>query len=80
MEKLDNLQILHDIDVDVYVVLGKLTRSIDYLLNLKEGEVVELGKNTEDFLEIYLQDIPFGKGELVVVNDKFGVRLIDLVK
>lgn len=80
METLNNLKLLYDIDVNVSVVLGKLEKNLGFLLNLKEGEIVELNKNTEDYLEINLGNVPFGKGELVIVNDKFGVRLIDLVK
>lgn len=80
MEKADNLKLIYDIEVEISVILGKLSKNIEYLLNLKEGELLELNKNIEDYLEVYIQDIPFGKGELVIVNDKFGVRLIDLVK
>ncbi|MCX7737866.1 MAG: FliM/FliN family flagellar motor C-terminal domain-containing protein [Hydrogenothermaceae bacterium] len=53
---------------------------MDYLLSLKEGDIIELNKNIEDYLEVYLEDKPFGKGELVIVNDKYSFRLIDLVR
>lgn len=80
MENIENLKLLYDIEISVSVILGKIERNLEFLLNLKEGEIIELKKHTEDYLEINLDNIPFGKGELVIVNNKFGVRLIDLVK
>lgn len=80
MENLETLKLLYDIEVEVSVLIGKVVRSIDYVLNIKEGDVIEINKSIDDYLDIYIEDVAFGKGELVVVNDKFSVRLIDLVK
>lgn len=80
MDSLDKLKLLYDIEVRLSLILGVVDKNIEYILNIKEGDVIELNKNIEDYLDINLEGEPFGKGELVIVNDRFSFRLIDLVK
>jgi len=48
------------------------------ILRLKEGDIIKLDKNLEDYIEIYLRGQLFAIGELVVVNEKYAVRVVDL--
>lgn len=80
MENLEKLKLLYDIEIELSAFIGKIEKNIEYVLNLKEGDLIETDKSIDDYLEIYIGDLIFGKGELVIVNDKFSVRLIDLVK
>jgi flagellar motor switch protein FliN/FliY len=52
---------------------------VEEILQLGQGSVVELEKLAGEPLEILVQGRPIGKGEVVVVNEKFGVRLTDII-
>lgn len=80
MENLEKLKLLYDIEIELSAFVGKIEKNIEYVLNLKEGDLIETDKIIDDYLEIYICDLIFGKGELVIVNDKFSVRFIDMVK
>ncbi|MEJ5173049.1 MAG: FliM/FliN family flagellar motor switch protein [Hydrogenothermaceae bacterium] len=80
MDIFENLKFLYDVELDITVSIGQVEKNFGYLINLEEGDIIELNKNVEDYLDIFVEDIPLGKGELVIVNDRYSVRLIDLVK
>lgn len=80
MENLEKLKFLYDIEVELSAFIGKIDSNIEFILKLEEGDLIEIDKNIDDYLEIYVGNLIFGKGELVIVNDKFSVRLIDMVK
>lgn len=80
MENLEKLKFLYDIEVELSASIGKIDSNIEFILKLEEGDLIEIDKNIDDYLEIYVGNLIFGKGELVIVNDKFSVRLIDMVK
>lgn len=80
MENLEKLKFLYDIEVELSASIGKIDSNIEFILRLEEGDLIEIDKNIDDYLEIYVGNLIFGKGELVIVNDKFSVRLIDMVK
>ncbi|WP_456425953.1 FliM/FliN family flagellar motor switch protein [Desulfurobacterium sp.] len=69
---------LKDITLDLSVEVGKTVKPFGYLLKLKEGDIIPLNKTMEEFLSIKINGQRFGVGELIVVNDKFGVKVIDL--
>ena len=73
------LELLMDVPLDVSVELGRTRRSIQDLLNLSPGSVVELDKVAGEPLDILINDRLIARGEAVVVNDKFGIRLTDIV-
>ena len=76
-EELD-LQFLHDINLRLTGEVGRTKRNFIEILRLKEGDVIKLDKNLEDYIEIYLRGQLFAIGELVVVNEKYAVRVVDL--
>lgn len=78
-ENANNMDFLLDVPLEISVRLGKTRISIGDLLKLNQGSVVELDTMTSQPLEVYVNDKLMAEGEVVVVNDKFGIRLINIV-
>lgn len=74
-----NMDFLLDVPLEVTVELGKARLTIGDLLRLNQGSVVELNKLTNQPLEIYANKKLMAEGEVVVVNQKFGIRLINII-
>jgi flagellar motor switch protein FliN/FliY len=74
-----NMDFLLDIPLEITVELGKTRISIGDLLKLSQGSVVELDKMTSQPLEIFVNRKLMAQGEVVVVNDKFGIRLMHII-
>jgi len=74
-----NLDLILDIPLTVTVELGRSKLLINDLLQLGQGSVVELTKLVGEPLEVLVNNKLVARGEVVVVNDKFGVRLTDIV-
>jgi flagellar motor switch protein FliN/FliY len=74
-----NMDFLLDVPLEVTVELGKAKLTIGELLRLSQGSVVELNKMTSQPLEIYANKKLMAEGEVVVVNQKFGIRLINII-
>jgi flagellar motor switch protein FliN/FliY len=70
---------LLDIPVEITVQLGRTRMLIKELLQLFQGSVIELEKLAGEPLEILANSRLIAKGEVVVVNEKFGVRLTDII-
>ena len=73
------LDLLLDVPLDIAVELGRARMSIQDLLALGPGSVIELDKIAGEALDILVNDRLVARGEAVVVNDKFGVRITDIV-
>jgi flagellar motor switch protein FliN/FliY len=73
------LELLLDVPLDVTVELGRARMSIQDLLAVGPGSVIELDKLAGEPLDILVNDRLVARGEAVVVNDKFGVRITDIV-
>jgi flagellar motor switch protein FliN/FliY len=63
----------------VSVELGRTRMLINELLQLGQGSVIELEKLAGEPMEIYVNNRMIARGEVVVVNEKFGVRLTDII-
>jgi flagellar motor switch protein FliN/FliY len=74
-----DLGFLLDIPLLVSVELGRTRMLINDLLQLGQGSVVELDKLAGEPMEIYVNSRLIARGEVVVVNEKFGVRLTDII-
>jgi flagellar motor switch protein FliN/FliY len=72
-------ELLLDVPLEVTVQLGRTRMTIHELLALGPGSVVELDKVAGEPLDIIINDRLVARGEAVVVNDKFGVRITDIV-
>lgn len=74
-----NLSLILDIPLKVSVELGRTKMPVSELLNLTQGSVIELNKLAGAPMEVYVNDKLIARGEAVVVNEKFGVRLTDII-
>ncbi|HKK90566.1 MAG TPA: flagellar motor switch protein FliN [Desulfobacteraceae bacterium] len=73
------LDFILDIPLELSVELGKTRMLINDLLQLGQGSIVELNKLAGEPLEVYINHKLIARGEVVVVNEKFGVRLTDII-
>ena len=75
----DELERLRDVEVTVRIELGRARLKIADVLGLEEGSVVQLDRSSEDPVDVYVNDRLVARGEVVVVNDQFAVRLTEVV-
>lgn len=73
------MEFLLDIPLDITVELGRTRMPIGDLLKLSQGSVVELNKLINQPLDIFVNQKLMAQGEVVVVNEKFGVRLSHII-
>ena len=74
-----NMEFLLDISLEVTVELGRAKMLINDMLKLGQGSVIELSKLAGESLDILANQKPIARGEVVVVNDKYGVRLTEVI-
>jgi flagellar motor switch protein FliN/FliY len=74
-----DMDFLLDIPLEVTVELGRSKMFIKDLLQLGQGSVIELEKIAGEPMEILVNDKLIARGEVVVVNEKFGIRLTDII-
>jgi len=74
-----NLDFILDIPMEVSVELGRSKMLISDLLQLGQGSVIELTKLAGEPLEVLVNQKLVARGEVVVVNEKFGIRLTDII-
>jgi len=74
-----NLDFLLDIPLSVSVEVGRTRILIKDLLQMHEGNIIELDKLAGEPLDLYVNSKLIAKGEAVLVNEKFGIRLTDVV-
>ena len=74
-----NMEFLLDIPLEVTVELGRTKMLINDMLKLGQGSVIELSKLAGESLEILANQKPIARGEVVVVNEKYGVRLTEVI-
>jgi flagellar motor switch protein FliN/FliY len=74
-----NMDFILDIPIEVTVELGRSKMLVNELLQLGQGSVIELSKLAGETLEILANQKLIARGEVVVVNDKYGVRLTEVI-
>jgi len=74
-----NLDFILDIPLQVSVELGRTKLLVKDVLQLNQGAVVELTKLAGEPLDIFVNSKLVARGEAVVINEKFGVRLVDII-
>jgi flagellar motor switch protein FliN/FliY len=75
----NDLDMILDIPVQLTVELGRTKMPIKNLLQLAQGSVVELAGMAGEPLDVYINGFLIAQGEVVVVNDKLGIRLTDII-
>ncbi|MHA1152569.1 MAG: flagellar motor switch protein FliN [Alphaproteobacteria bacterium] len=74
------LEAVYDIPVQVSAVLGKSTMRVSQLLKLGRGAVVELDRKVGEAIDIYVNNRLVARGEVVVVEDRLGVTMTEIIK
>jgi len=77
--QMKNLDFIMDIPLQLTVELGRTKMLVRDVLQLNQGSVVELTKLAGEPLDVFVNSKLVARGEAVVVNDKFGIRLLDIV-
>jgi len=77
-EKYD-MDLILDLPLDVSVELGKVKMPVNELLQLGLGSILELTKPVGEPLDIYINNKLIAKGEVVILDDKFGIRVADII-
>jgi flagellar motor switch protein FliN/FliY len=75
----ENIEALLDVDLDVSIELGKASLSIKKVLELAPGSIVELDKMAGEPVDLLVNNKVVAKGEVVVVDENFGIRIVSLV-
>jgi flagellar motor switch protein FliN/FliY len=78
-EEQSGIDFILDIPLDVSVELGRVKMLVNDLLQLGQGSIVELNKAVGDSLEIYISDKLIARGEVVVMDEQFGIRVTDII-
>lgn len=76
---MQDIQMVLDIPVQLSVELGRTKVPIKYILQLAQGSVVELDALAGEPMDVLINGYLIAQGEVVVVNEKFGIRLTDIV-
>jgi len=74
-----NMRMLADIPLRLSVEVGSASLKLSELLDLAEGSVVELDRQANELLDILINGTLVAKGEVVTVNGRFGIRIVDVV-
>ena len=74
-----NMDNLLDIAVEISVEIGRTRMPIGQLLSLSKGSIIELNKIAGESVDILVNGKLLGKGEIVVVNERLGVRIVEIV-
>ncbi len=75
-----DLEAVYDIPVQVAAVLGKSTMQVSQLLKLGRGAVVELDRKVGEAIDIYVNNRLVARGEVVVVEDRLGITMTEIIK
>ncbi len=75
-----SLETVYDIPVQISVVLGKTSMQVNQLLKLGRGAVIELDRKVGEPIDIYVNNRLVARGEVVVVEDRIGVTMTEIIK
>jgi len=75
-----NLEVVYDVPLQISAVLGRTKMKISQLVKLSRGSVIELDKKVGDAIDVYVNDRLVAKGEIVLVDNKIGITVTEIVK
>jgi len=75
-----DLESVYDIPVQISAVLGKTNMQVSNLMRLNKGAVVELDRKVGEAIDIYVNNRLVARGEVVVVEDRLGVTMTEIIK
>jgi len=79
MQSVGNLDLLLDVPLEITVELGRANRRVRDVLNLGPGSIVELSKLAGEPVDLLVNGKPIAKGEVVVIDENFAVRIIEIL-
>ena len=74
-----NIGLIMDVFMEMTVELGRTKKSIKYILGMGEGTIIELDKLAGETVDILVNHKPIAKGEVVVIDENFGVRITEIL-
>ncbi len=74
------LDAIEDVPVEITVVLGETTITVDELLKMGQGAIIELDRKVGEPVELYVNERCVAKGEIVVVDNKIGITMTEIIK
>lgn len=74
-----NFDLIMDVAVNVTLEVGHAEITVRDLLQLTQGSILELDRPAGDPLDVLVNGVRVARGEVVVINDKFGIRLIEVI-
>jgi flagellar motor switch protein FliN/FliY len=77
--QVSSIDLLRDVDLNVKIELGRARMLVEEVLKLSEGSVVELDKLAGDPVDVFVNDRLIARGEVLVLNDNFCVRVNEIV-
>jgi len=75
-----DLEAVFDVPVKVSAVLGKTNLSVNHLLKLGPGAVVELDRKVGEAIDIYINNRLVARGEVVLIDEKLGITMTEIIK
>jgi flagellar motor switch protein FliN len=75
-----NLELIQGVKVGLSVAVGECEITVAELFALKEGSILQLDRGSDELVDIFMDSKLIGRGELVVVGESFGVRIVELGK
>lgn len=78
-ESLEKLSFLKDLQLSIYIELGRTQMQIKDILELERGYVIELDKLASEPVDIFVNNKKIAEGEVVVIDKHFGIRIVNLV-
>ena len=79
-QSIKDLEAIYDIPVQVSAILGRAHMQVSHLLKLVRGAVVELDRKVGEAIDIYVNDKLVARGEIVVMEDKLGITMTEIIK
>ncbi|MEN3202603.1 MAG: flagellar motor switch phosphatase FliY [Atribacterota bacterium] len=78
-QKQGNLELLFDVTLPLVVELGRTRLSVREILDLGPGSIIELDKLAGEPVDLYVNDVLFARGEVVIIEENFGIRITEIV-
>lgn len=78
-KQVEDLQAVFDVPVKISAVLGRANLEISELLDLDEGDVIELDRKVGESIDLYVNNRLIARGEVVLVDDKLGVTMTEII-
>lgn len=79
VDSMEKLNFLKDLQLNIFIELGRTQMQIKEILELERGYVIELDKLASEPVDIYVNNKKIAEGEVVVIDKHFGIRIVNLV-